>query len=98
MSKSKFFQAAKLNTGTVSVDGYGDIELHELTLKQRLDLNGFASDDQDIGRAKVIVMCCDLFTDNDIDALCKIKSSVLLELFNKAMALSGVGDDDKKKP
>lgn len=98
MSKSKFFQAAKLNTGTVNVDGYGDVELHELTLKQRLDLKGFDSDDQDIGRAKVVVMCCDLFTVDDIDTLCNIKSSILLELFNKAMALSGIGADDKKKP
>lgn len=91
MSKKAFFKATQLSTATVAVEGFGDVELHELTLKQRLGLAEISEEDQDVSRAKVVIMCCDMFDDDDIDSLCSIKSEVLLALFTKAMELSGVG-------
>lgn len=91
MSKKDFFKAVQLSTAIVTVEGFGDVELHELTLKQRLGLSGIAGEDEDISRAKVVIMCCDMFDDDDLEALRAIKSDVLLTLFTKAMELSGVG-------
>lgn len=97
MDNSKFFKAAKRNSGTVDVDGFGVVEVKEFTLKQRLSLSDIAEEDVDVMRAKVVVMCCDIFSDDDIESLCEIRSEVLLELFNMAMTLSGMGET-KKKP
>ncbi|RLB68413.1 MAG: hypothetical protein DRH08_01070 [Deltaproteobacteria bacterium] len=95
--KTDFFKATELSTGVVSVEGFGNVELRELTLKQRLSLKDLGDASDDVSRAKVVIMSCELFNDDDVDALCEIKSDVLLTLFTEAMRLSGIGNDSKKK-
>lgn len=98
MDKGKFFDAVKLKTAIVPIEGFGDIEVHELSLLQRVMLKDIQSEKQDIARAKVVVMGCDSFDDSDIDRLTSIKSEPLLKLFLKVIDLSGLADgDDSKK-
>lgn len=98
MSKSKFFKAAALPQDIVNIDGYGDVTVHGLTLKQRLSLGGIDDEDQSDARVKIVIMGCDMFSDDDADQLSLIEPDVLTNLFNKIISLSGLSGDDGKKP
>lgn len=93
--KSAFFAATRLATAIVPVDGFGDITVRELNLRQRSQLRDIEKDDQDIGMAKVIVLASDDFDDDDVEALANMKSKVRVDLFNKILEISGLGETKK---
>lgn len=95
LDKSAFFAATRLATATVTVEGFGDIEIKELDLKQRNQLRNIDKEDLDIGMAKVIVLACDSFDDDDVVALASMKSKVRIDLFNKILEISGLGETKK---
>lgn len=95
IDKTAFFAATRLATAKVPVDGFGDIEIRELDLRQRAALRDLDKDNQDISMAKVIILSCDDFNDDDVDALANMKSKVRIDLFNKILEISGLGEAKK---
>lgn len=98
MNKKDFFKAAALKTEKLTIDGFGEVELHELTVGQRGKLADLAKDTTQVQQAKLIIMGCDMFDESDIESLCNISYSVTEKLTSKIMSLSGMGgDSDAKK-
>lgn len=95
VNKKAFFAATRLATAKVAVDGFGDIEIRELDLRQRAALRDLDKDNQDISMAKVIILASDDFNDDDLDALAGMKSKVRIDLFNKILEISGLGETKK---
>lgn len=97
-NKEDFFAAASIKRDTVSVDGFGDVELHGLRLCDYLVVSDKLRGEKQEAYVTGIIMGCDLFDDGDADRLRDVEPKILLKLFNRVMQLSGMAKDDTKKP
>jgi len=97
-SKDAFFAAASIKRDTVTVDGFGELELHGVRLCDYLDITSKLKGEKQEAYITGIILGCDLFDDDDAGKLRDVEPSILLKLFNRVMQLSGMAKDDAKKP
>lgn len=98
MSKDDFFSKLSINKSTVNVDGFGDVDCHELKLIDRLNVRELPKGDLNVAMATVISMGCPMFSEEDIPRLIETRQDVLLLLFREILKLSGMQEGEEKKP
>lgn len=95
MDKQQFFKDNALPVGSVPVDGWGDVPIRSLTLDQRLLL---PEKFREIGNGEtsywIVVAGVVDFSDEDLPDIRNTNPSVISQLVEEILSLSGYGDEE----
>jgi len=90
MNKHEFMAAASRPKKTISITGIGDVEVRALTLTQRMSLPDRFQQDGAEATAWVVSQGLAGFDESDIDELSELSCSVLEQIADAVMRLSGL--------
>jgi hypothetical protein len=96
MDKQAFFSAYAPKKEAYSLPDGGEIEISELTLKQRGRLHASAKTDPIEAQALVVCMGCALFDDGDLEAVQGMPGDLITDIADAILSLSGLNEDAEK--
>lgn len=73
------------------------LQLRELTAKERGKLREITDGDMIEAQAKIVILGCDLLSDDDLEKLVNLPGSLLTDMADKVLLLSGLADKEEAK-
>ena len=97
MDKKSFFDSCKRKTVTYAMPDGNEVNLLELTLEQRGKLQEMVKSDPIKAQAAIVAMSCDVLDESDIDNLMQLPGTVINDMADTVLGISGLADEEEEK-